>query len=52
MFVLPKVRGCVVMLGLIGGGVGIWLVLDGLSTGEDEIFIFIDFRSSLIPEGG
>ena len=35
-FVLPKVRGCVVMLGLIGGGVGIWLVLDGLSTGEDE----------------
>ena len=36
MFVLPKVWGCVIMLGLIGGGVGIWLVFDGLSTGEDE----------------
>ena len=32
MFVSPKVCGSVVVLDLRGKGLGIWLVVDGIST--------------------
>ena len=35
----PKFWGLVVVLGPIGERLGIWLVVDGLSTGGDEIIL-------------
>ena len=48
---LPKVWRCVVMLGSIGGGVGIWLVVDGLSTEGNGNILSLLLMDQGLPMG-
>ena len=48
----PKVQGLMIVLGPRGEGLGIWLVVDGLYTGGDEIILSLLMLDLIWPMGG
>ena len=52
MFMSPKVQGLMIVLGPRGEGLGIWLVVDGLYTGGDEIILSLLMLDLIWPMGG